>query len=76
MKITYDKNGIKVLPPQPKSRFVKPCWKEKLTQEKAEARAFIAYDVYGNYEAYQCPNDSTHWHTGHHPLFEVTRRIA
>lgn len=71
-KITYDKNGIKVLPSQ-KYKPVRSCWKQKLTQEEAEAKAPLCIDDRGTYEAYQCIDDPTHWHIGHHALFEIRK---
>lgn len=70
MNVQYDKNGIKVLPPQ-KYKPVRSCWKRQYTQEEAEHKASMAHDDRGDYEAYQCPNNPNHWHIGHHPLFEV-----
>lgn len=72
--IQYDKNGIKILPPQKYYPPKRSCWKRKYDQEEAEHKAEMSYDDRGGYEAYQCPNDPTHWHIGHHPLFE-TRKV-
>ena len=70
--IQYDKNGIKILPPQ-KYKPIRSCWKRQYNQEEAEHKASMSYDDRGAYEAYQCPNDPTHWHIGHHPIFEVRK---
>lgn len=72
MNAQYDKNGIKVLPPQ-KYKPVAKCWKRAYTQEEAEYKASMAFDDRGGYEAYKCPTNTSHWHIGHHPLFEVKK---
>lgn len=72
MSAKYDKNGIKIIQPQ-KYKAVKTCWKRSYTEDEAKYKASMAFDDRGGYEAYQCPNDSSHWHIGHHPLFEVRK---
>jgi hypothetical protein len=73
MKERFDKNGIKVLPPQKRHRLkpIRECWKViYLSQETAEKKAAAAHDLRGDYVAYLCPRYN-HWHIGH-KMAEVT----